>query len=261
MGEEEDLPVGVEPWDGEEMPEGVVSVVPEPDHAEALTLYQLKFAGEPIDTRVHAAQSSRGADLLALCFDQEPRVAAALLDNSEFGPSHARMIARHHHNGRGLEILSRRRSLLADAEVQRRLLQNPQLASDVLARLVTLKALRDVYKLSIDRDLPERNRVSIRNELRRKYSQAEPEERADLVLRTEGRALLFLVGCTFDGRMTQILCAKSIVSTLLIGNLARFSATPPALLAKLIQNPVVKRQPQLRQLLLKHPNLPSDLKR
>ncbi len=270
-----ELPEGVVPWEGDAMPVGSVSVapeaeasseVPEPPQNEHYAAdwqrsYTRDFAPLSEDERIAAVEHARGPELGAWCFEPEPRVVAALLENSEFGPTHARLVARHHRNARGLELLARRRGLLLDPEVQRRLLQNPQSPAEVLMRLLGGKPLRDVYKLSVDHDLPERNRTLIRGELRKKFIQVEPEERAELVLRTEGRALLLLTGCPFDGRTTQILCSKSLVSTLLIGNLARFSATPPPLLAKLLQNPVVRRQPQLRTLLLKHPNLPSDAKR
>lgn len=270
-----ELPEGVVPWEGDAMPLGAVSVSPEAEAsgeeaepsqneqhaADWQRWYMRDFAPLSQDERIAAVERGRGAALCAWCFDPEPRVVAALLGNLEFGPTHARLLARHHRNARGLEFLARHRGLLLDPEVQRRLLQNPQSPSEVLLRLLGGKPLREVYKLSVNHDLPERNRTLIRAELRKKFIQVEPEERAELVLRTEGRALLLLTGCTFDGRTTQILCSKSLVSTLLIGNLARFSATPPALLAKLLQNPVVRRQPQLRTLLLKHPNLPSDAKR
>ncbi len=270
-----ELPEGVLPWEGDVMPLGSVSVSPEaetslevpeaPQNEHYATdwqrLYTRDFAPLSQDERIATAERGRGAEVCAWCFDPEPRVIAALLKNSEFGPTHARLLARHHKNARGLELLARNRGMLLDPEVQRRLLQNPQSPAEVLMRLLGGKPLREVYKLSVDHDLPERNRTLIRAELRKKFIQVEPEDRAELVLRTEGRVLLLLTGCTFDGRTTQILCSKSLVSTLLIGNLARFSATPPPLLAKLLQNPVVRRQPQLRTLLLKHPNLPSDAKR
>jgi hypothetical protein len=70
-----------------------------------------------------------------------------------------------------------------------------------------------------------------------------------------------LSGCTFDARLTQLLCNQTIVSTLFIQNLARFSATPPALISKLLRSPAVQRQPQLRALLSKHPNASGDSKR
>ena len=70
-----------------------------------------------------------------------------------------------------------------------------------------------------------------------------------------------LAGMTFDGRMTSLLASRSIHSTLLIQNLARFLATPSVLLAKLLKQPTVRRQPQLRTMLLRHPNMPSDMKR
>jgi hypothetical protein len=48
---------------------------------------------------------------------------------------------------------------------------------------------------------------------------------------------------------------------LFIQNLAKFSATPPALLAHLMKQPFVRKNIPLKRLLLQHPNMPGDVKR
>jgi hypothetical protein len=131
----------------------------------------------------------------------------------------------------------------------------------VLERIMRYKRLIDVYRLSIDRDLPERNRMRVRSRLRPCFMNSEPEERAALIIKTEGRCLLNLSGCTFDGRTTQILCSYSYTSSLFIQNLARFPGTPPVLLAKLMRSGPAMRQPQLRTLLLRHANMSGEWKR
>jgi len=181
-----------------------------------------------------------------------------VLDNLHFGLDHARVVAVHHKTPAGLEILARRAQLLRDHHVQRRLLQNLQTPDNVLERVLRLKRLLDIYRLSIDRDLPERNRLKVRARLRPSFANAEAEERAALIIKTEGRCLVGLSGCTFDARTTQILCNQSFLSTLFIQNLARFPATPPVLIAKLLRSPAVQRQPQLRALLLRHGNAGHD---
>lgn len=291
-GEIAELPDGVMPWNGEDMPSGHVSVpprdggapavdwIPDPEDGAPLSeppapssrppelesvsqrrLYEREFHGLTVNERIALARTTHGERLDALCLDPEPSVIGALLDNSELGLNQARLVALHHRNARGLEILCRRVEWLRDAHVSRNLLRNPQLSEGSLARLLAGKRLRDLYKLCVDRDLPELTRTRIRAQLRKSFTVAEPEERIDLVMKTEGRALTFLIGCTFDGRSTQLLAAQTFVSSLLIQNLARFAATPPAVLAKLLHQPMVRRQPQLRALLLRHPNVPSEAKR
>ena len=130
-----------------------------------------------------------------------------------------------------------------------------------MERILRFKRLLDIYRLSIDRDLPERNRMRVRSRLRPYFANAEPEDRAALIIKTEGRCLISMTGCTFDAKTTQILCNQSFLSTLFIQNLARFPATPPVLLAKLLRSPPVQRQPQLRALLMRHGNVSSELKR
>jgi hypothetical protein len=313
--EQEELPLGVEPWNGDEMPLGTASTheqlaprtgrdpspldasadsldvavsahegeleaaptelapslppesEPQPEsiaEADALNyrqIYETRFRELELGAREAAARSATGGELFALCLDPAPQVVSALLENSHFGLGHARSLAQHHTTARGLEILSRRAQLVRDSQVQRRLLQNPQAADVVLDRVLCHKRLIDVYRLSIDRDLPERNRVRMRSRLRPIFTRAEPEDRVALIMKTEGRCLANLSGCTFDSRTTQILCHQTIASALFIQNLARFPATPPALIAKLLRSAPVQRQPPLRALLMKHPNAGGESKR
>jgi hypothetical protein len=90
--------------------------------------------------------------------------------------------------------------------------------------------------------------------LRTGFNQRTADEKAELILRTEGRCLLLLAGLTVDGHTTQLLCRHSYTSTLLIQNLARWSAAPPPLLAHLLRQESVRRNVQLRLLLERHPN-------
>lgn len=279
-----ELPEGIEPWSGEELPEGTASShdlhapaaeadpgsslpptrskPPPVDELNYRRIYETRFRDLETGQRQDAAlHTGGGPELFALCLDPTPEVIASLLDNSHFGLDHARVVALHHKTPAGLELLARRAQLLRDQQVQRRLLQNMQTPDTVIDRVLRLKRLLEVYRLSIDRDLPERNRTKIRARLRPCFNNAEPEERAALIIKTEGRCLVGLSGCTFDGRTTQILCTQSFLSTLFIQNLARFSATPPALIAKLLRSPTVQRQPQLRMLLARHPNAGGEGKR
>jgi hypothetical protein len=281
----EELPQGVEPWNGAEMPEGTASshdlhtLVRDGDDAGAFSsaavadgaaalaeanhrrLYETRFRDLELGRREDLARHVAGNELFALCMDPAPQVLGALLDNAHFGLDHARVLAQQHKTPQGLEILARRAQFLRDSHVQRRLLQNLQTPENVLERILRMRRLIDVYRSSIDRDLPERTRTRIRARLRPCFMHAEPEERAALIIKTEGRCLMQLNGCTFDGRTTQILCNQTFLSTLFIQNLARFPATPAALLIKLLRSAPVQRQPQLRALLVRHPNTSSEWKR
>ena len=281
-----ELPLGIEPWRGDAMPEGTASShdlhapstgdrdpgsvssfpprrsrPPPLDEVNYRRVYEVHFREMEVGEREDAARHVTGNELFALCLDPAPQVVAALLDNTHFGLDHARLVALHHKNSQGLEILARRSQLVRDAHVQRRLLQNLQTPESVLERIVRFKRLIEIYRLSIDKDLPERNRMRVRTRLRPNFTNAEPEDRAALIIKTEGRCLIYMTGCTFDAKTTQILCNQSFSSTLFIQNLARFPATPPVLLAKLLRSPVVQRQPQLRALLMRHGNVSSELKR
>lgn len=235
------------------------------ENAEETREYRKLFETElrplSVDERVSLAKRCTGARLFALCFDPDPGVIAALLENDAATLEHARLVAFHHRDSRGLDELLCRASLAADAQVNRRLIHNPATTEAMLRRLLGNKRLLEVYRLLVDRDLPERSRLAVRTLFRAKYARSSPEERVELVWSTEGRVLALVPDLTFDGRTTQILCTKSFVSVMLIQSLARFSAAPPALLAHLLRQPMVKRQVHLKNQLLKHPNTPSDAKR
>lgn len=224
-------------------------------------LYETVYHPMPRDERVKAAHEVSGARLLALCLDPDPQVIHAVLTNARVTLACPRLIATHHRTHVGLEHVAKRSDFLADAIVQRRLLRNPQLPNTILGRMVSPKRMMDVYKIAIDREIPERTRTMTREILRKKFMLSSSDERAALLVKTEGRCLVLLVNCSLDARATQILCSKHNYTILFIQNLARWSATPPMLLAHLLRMPVVRRNQGLQKMLLKHPNTPSDLKR
>lgn len=227
--------------------------------------YQKLFAAElrplPTEERVALAGTVTGARLCALCFDPDPMVIAAILENTAAGVEHARLVAFHHRTARGLEELVRRASVVSDPLVHHRLVRNPALNEAMLRRMMGNRRLLEIYKVSLDRDVPERTRGAARALFRARFAASPPEERVEIVWVTEGRVLSAMTGLTFDSRTTSILCSRSYASIMLVQSLARFPATPPLLLAHLLRQPLVKRQAHLKNQLLQHPNTPSDAKR
>jgi hypothetical protein len=224
-------------------------------------LYETAYHPMTRDARVKAAGEVSGAHLTALCFDADPQVVFGILSNAAAGLEQARYIAQHHRTQLGLDAVAKRAEFLSDALVQRRLLRNPQLPATILTRILNPKMMLEVYKVAIDREIPERTRTMTRETLRKKFTTASSDERAALLFKTEGRCLLHLTGASLDAHATQILCGKQNYTSMFVQNLARWSATPPALLAHLLKNPVVRRNLGLKKLLLRHPNMPSDAKR
>ncbi len=241
---------------------------PEPTEAEQATernyrkIYETKFHKLMPDIRAGLAPKVSGPDLSALCLDPDPKVIAAVMTNSTFGLDHARLIAFHHRTPAGLDQVASRNDLVRDGLVFRRLIRNTQLSAGTLRRIVQPRRLIEIYKWAIDRELPENTRNSTRGLLRTKFtSQAQPEERAELIVNTEARVLQSLSGCTIDGRTTQILCGRQVYSAMFVQNVARFGAAPPMLLAHLVKQPFVKRNAGLKKALMQHPNMPGDVKR
>jgi hypothetical protein len=217
-------------------------------------LFEQRLHAQTVDARVALARAAVEPELSALCFDPTTEVIRSILENPHTGNLHARLIATHHRTVAGLEALCARVAFTHDNGVRRALLQNPLLPASLYRRLWSTKRLLEQFLIVSSREATEQTRSAARDLLRTSFNQRTGEERAELILTTEGRCLASLVGITIDGHTTAILCRRTYVSTLLIQNIARWSAAPPQLIAHLRRQDVVKRNATLRQLLERHPN-------
>ncbi|WLT30209.1 hypothetical protein [Geothrix sp. PMB-07] len=217
-------------------------------------LFEQHLHPRPLDQRVAQAQVAVEPDLSAWCFDPTAEVIRALLENPRTACLHARLVASHHRTTAGLEAVCGRTAFTNDAGVRRALLQNPLLPAGIFRRLWSNKRLLEQFLVATSHDFPDQTRAMARDLLRATFNQRAGEERAELILSTEGRCLASLVGCTIDSHATAILCRRTYTSTLLIQNIARWSAAPPQLIAHLRRQDLVKRNPSLRQMLERHPN-------
>ena len=263
-----DRPVPASPSDSDSQPESEPEPEPEEPSASSAEdavaagthrkLFETRLHGLTEDERASLAVGAGEPELSALCFDPLPSVVKQVLANPQVGPTHARLIAAHHPHPVGLDALAGRAVFVQDRQVQQLLLRNPQSPIHLIRRLLGLRRLLDMYKTGQSRDLPERNRRTAREVLRARFGPATAEEKVELIFATEGRALAALSGLSLDGKATAILCSRSYASVQLIQNLAHWAATPPPLIAHLLKQPLVRRMPQLRNLLLRHPNRPSS---
>jgi len=217
-------------------------------------LFEQQLHARPVDERVALARAAAEPELSACCFDPTAEVIRAVLENPRTGTLHARLIASHHRTAAGLDALGARTAFANDAGVRRALLQNPLLPPALFRRLWAPKRLLDQYLVASSHESPEQTRVMARDLLRSSFNQHTGEERVELILTSEGRCLASLVGLTLDSHATALMCRRTYISTLLIQNLARWSAAPPPLIAHLRRQDVVKRNPALRQMLERHPN-------
>lgn len=224
-------------------------------------LFETELHPLPRDQRVEMARTAEGATLCAFCFDPDPGVIRAVLENLKAGLEHARLIANHHRNPVGLDALAHRAQLLRDGQVQRLLLRNPQTSDPILRRLLQNKPLAPLFQLTRSRELTERAKRNVRQAFRRAFQRADAEERVALIFSTEGRCLNALIGLSIDAKTTALLSGRTYNSSLLIQNLLRWPATPPNVIAHIFKQPALRRAPHLKQLVLQHPNCPSQLKR
>ena len=217
-------------------------------------LFEERLHARPVDERVALARVAAEPELSAFCFDPTAEVIRAVLENPQAGTIHARLIATHHRTAAGLEALGGRVPFTSDGDVRRALLQNPLLPPALFRRLWSSRRLLEQYLVAVSHDSPEQIRAMARDLLRTTFNQRTGEERAELILTTEGRCLAGMAGLTLDSHATALMCRRTYISTLLIQNLARWSAAPPQLIAHLRRQDLVKRNPVLRQLLERHPN-------
>jgi len=113
----------------------------------------------------------------------------------------------------------------------------------------------------ISRDVPDQTRRVARELLRSRFSTAEAEERVEVIVKTEGRCLTLLTGLPVDGKTAALLCGRTYSSTLLVQNISRWAACPPALITHLLKQEIVRRSPAVRLALQRHPNAPADSRR
>jgi len=83
----------------------------------------------------------------------------------------------------------------------------------------------------------------------------------EVLVKTEGRCLASLAGLPVDGKTSALLCSRTYTSTLLVQNISRWAACPPALIAHLMKLELVRRSPQLKLALQRHPNAPAEPRR
>jgi hypothetical protein len=221
-------------------------------------LFEEKLSRVPVEKRRLLAARAIDPALAALCFDADPGVIRGILANPAADLRHARLVARHHRNPVGLSVLSSKH--LQDDQVQRGLLRNNQASDVLLQKIMNIKPLQIMYQLCVSRELSERAKHMSRLVFRRKFQQGSAEECAAIIVNTAGRCLMLLTGLGLDSGTAMLLCRRNLSSTQLIQNLARFAGTPPALIQHLFRQPLVRRNFNLKRLLLQHPNCPSKLK-
>jgi len=218
------------------------------------SLFEQKLHHHATDERAALSRQAEEPELSAYCFDPMAQVIHELFQNPRFGLAHARLVAAHHRTTAGLEIITGNPAFTSDAGVRRALLQNPVLPASIYRRHWGPRRLQEQYLVASSHEVPEQTRAMARELLRATFGQRTADEKAELILKTEGRCLPMLGGVTVDGHTTQILCRRAIVSTLFIQNIARWSAAPPQLIAHLLRQEIVRRNAQLKLMLERHPN-------
>jgi hypothetical protein len=222
-------------------------------------LFESKLHQLTADIRESMAIQVGEPELSALCFDPVSRVIRRLVDNPRFALAHARLVAAHHGNASGLDAIGARGVFIGDAEVQRMLLRNPQTPLHLLRRILGRRRALEIWNVCQSHDVTDRNKSTARECLRTRFATCSSEEKVELVLKSEGRALTALSGLPLDAKSVGLLCKQTYASTILVRNIAQWGPAPPPLLAHLLKQTLVRQNSQLRTLIKRHPNCPSSM--
>jgi hypothetical protein len=217
-------------------------------------IFEARYRPLSPDERAHAGATASDPELSALCFDPVPGVIRSILSNPNTGLVHARLIAAHHANPLGLQIVAARLTYMRDQEVRRLLLRNIHTPESVVRNMFGSRSLLDIFRFTHNHDVPDRHRETARGALRRRFTTSPPEERTQLIVVTEGRALAALPGLALDGASTGMLMLRGPMPVLLVENLARWPGTPSKLITHLLKQPAVGQNPSLKHILLRHPH-------
>jgi len=132
---------------------------------------------------------------------------------------------------------------------------------DEPAITLAVKPMLDAQAVVLDEALPAATRDLARDWMREKFQTATSEERVTFLMESEGHTLPVLTGIPFDAKMTNLLCAKTFTSPLLVQNLCRFSACPASVLTHLLRQALVRRSPHLKRMVMSHSNLPNEVRK
>jgi hypothetical protein len=221
-------------------------------------LFETKLHLLSEEERKQLALTVLDPELSAFCFDPLPAVIKAVVANPATGLKHARLIARHHGTPLGLEAMCARIGFAQDPGVRHWLVRNQQLPERLFRTFWSNQRMSLLYRLERSWDLPDGTRRAANKLLRQRFLTGLADEKADLIIKTDGRILRSLTGLPIDSRTVALLCGRLYGSTLLIMSIAQWSTAPKALIGHLLKQELVLHQPQLQRMLQRHPNAPKD---
>ncbi|HCC23346.1 TPA: hypothetical protein DF272_04165 [Candidatus Falkowbacteria bacterium] len=223
-------------------------------------LYRQTVRDLPLSEKLHLARGAVGDLLKVLCHDQNAEVIIALLENPEFGLTHARIVAKHHHTAAGLEILTRKPTLVADSEIKTDLHRNHASTELVLTRSFHSLNLIRLHNIAGGHEAAEHAKLLARDALRAKFDQSSPDQQAQFIITTEGRCLRFFYQTQFKTETVEFLSKHCYLSFILVHNLLIFPGLPPAIVRAIFRSPVIWRNLEFRRRILGHTNCPTDVK-
>jgi hypothetical protein len=120
----------------------------------------------------------------------------------------------------------------------------------------TIAPLRQAYGVFANPHAPDDTRTAARDWVCARFADAPAEARVELIWETEGAIFEALDAVSLDGRVTALLCARTFTSAALVQRLVKLPNCPRLLLAHFFRQALVRRNPQLKKLVIMHPNLP-----
>jgi hypothetical protein len=221
-------------------------------------LEKLEAMGSIVVGTETSATDADADEFLEQCRRADSQWLLGRLREGNLTQAQARAVAAHHPTSVGLDALCNHVSFLHDEVFLNHLLKNANLSEGAFRKAVGHKPLPVLHRLSTSKEIGEKSRRFAVSALRQRFTRSEGEEQAGLVIQSEGRVLALLIGAPLSAKGAAALCGRPIGSSLLIQNFARWPSTPPNVLAHLMRQPVLRSHPELKRILQRHPNAPSD---
>lgn len=194
-------------------------------------VYQSAYKHLSLDEKIRLASTGDSRDLSALCFDIHPQVIQTILQNQQSGLTQARLIARYHHSGAGLDYLTSNPALAGDRGVRESIFRNPVSGEVAWKRCFRFMNLFVLHNFINSREGTEQSIAFAKKELVDKYNSSTPDVKANFIIRNEGRCLILLGGAAVNVPVAKIIMQRKKVSSILKRNLLRLEAIPPGLKA------------------------------
>ncbi|MBU0504756.1 hypothetical protein KJ708_02090 [bacterium] len=202
-------------------------------------VYETQLRHLEVGVLVNQARTASAEDLYPYCYaTHKTAVIMAVLQNTNAGPMHARLIAAHHQTSAGITALCSRTDFLRDDGVQRGLMRNPQAPEGRLRAMFQRMTLLNVSMKITGHETSQKARTMAKEIFREKFasSATATSDKVQVLMRSEGRCLDHLPSAPLDLATINMLKQRKGFSHYMIQRFKRIPGIPRSLIVHMEQN-------------------------